>query len=142
MIKPKAPKDMMAEEFVNFAQERYESTPKNAGSDGMLSSVYMFELLREYLTLSAMNPFTPDQLSWMREEQKSGFEYAWCDKKGYVWCSAAQPSVGVIETGGWECAGCHGVGLGSFLQRILSADDPAPLCFADFAPLNNESTVS
>lgn len=136
MIKQKAPKDMMATEFVDELDRRVGKHPFRDCAAFQLSQ------LREMLNESDPTPFTPDQLAWMREEQRSGFLFAWCDKQGYIWCSVAEPSAGVIETGGWECAGVHGVGLGSFLRRILSADDSAPLCFADFAPIDNESTVS
>lgn len=130
MIMKKAPKDMNAVEFVDYLI-----------NGGVLTSIpdddsfIKLAIIKDALNKPAPNPFTPDQLAWMREEQKSGFEYAWCDKKGYVWCSAALPSTGIIETGGWECAGCHGVGMGSFLRRMLSSDDSEPLRFADYAPL-------
>ena len=140
MIKPKAPKDMMAEEFINFAQERYESTPKNAGSDGMLSSVYMFELLREYLTLSAMNPCTPDELAWMRVEQKDGWNYAAMDWNKSVYLYIKKPK---RHGDNWQAEKCgeHKLMDNRFLSNCLNRGDQEPLCFADYAPLNNESAV-
>ena len=126
----KAPKDMNAPEFVAMIDDGGKPTTLSDSE-----RLYTLSFLKAKLAEPAPNPFTEDQLAWMREEQRTGFMFAWSDAKGYIWCSAATPSEKVVETGGWECAGCHGAGMGSFLRGLLSPDDPEPLCFADYAPL-------
>ncbi|NCC85301.1 MAG: hypothetical protein EOM03_14410 [Clostridia bacterium] len=135
MNKPIAPKDMTVEAFIDLVEKRNHSIkPMNMNA--------WINTLRMIAEEPAPNPFTADQLAWMRQEQKSGFLFAWSDAKGYIWCSVAKPSEKVIETGGWECAGCHGAGMGTFLRWHLHPDDPEPLCFADYAPLEGAAEAA
>lgn len=129
MIKPKAPKDMTATEFVALFESRY---PGN--------EIYR-SVLKKILAEPAPNPFTPDQIAWMRvEQQDNGIMYAAMNEAGIVSFFRDCP---IENTGHGERF--FGSKFGSvkrsstcFLVKVLSVDDPEPLCFADFAPLTYE----
>lgn len=92
MIKPKAPKDMTATEFVDFAKDRYDATLKTLQSNQFMTADFFFGLLKEYASIPAPNPFTPDQIAWMREMQKAEYHYAAKDENLKVYCYEKKPS--------------------------------------------------
>ena len=126
MIKPKAPKDMTAVEFVD-------------GFIAMMNdleiTIYEAENLRDYLSMPAPNPFTPDQLAWMREEQRDGYLYAATDWNKRVFLYRQRPTK---HGDNWEANGGHEPTTVSFLMDVVKRDDPEPLCFADYAPLEEK----
>jgi len=126
MNKPKAPKDMTGLELINELIARFGNV------SGLEQCTYSVEQLREIAEEPAPNPFTEDQLAWMREEQRAGLRYAAMDENGNVYMYAACPRKRENEWwynsyAGWQCR--------NFLQSVLSWEDDKPLCFADYAPL-------
>ena len=94
---------------------------------------YTLRWIKNKLNEPAPNPFTPDQLAWMREEQRAGYNYAAKDCNGYVYIHTSFPkrldytwdSISNKKTSAQRM----------FLSNVLSWNDPEPLCFADYAPL-------
>jgi len=98
-----------------------------------LAGDFILRKVEEMLNEPAPNPFTPDQLAWMREEQRAGFGYAAMDENRTVKCFPSYPEKRDrywITSSSEHCAPLFG-----FLSEVLSWDDPEPLCFADYAPL-------
>lgn len=135
MIKQKAPKDMKATEFVAHLELIASREMLSKGTEGWAITL---QGLRKELSEPAPNPFTDDQLAWMREEQRNGYNYAAIDfdrevrlfeKKPMKDCTHWNKIVG-------SCSKSNG--KGSSLSKILSVDDPEPLCFADYAPLEEK----
>lgn len=122
----KAPKDMSAPEFVALFESRFPGNEIYRG------------ILKKMLDEPAPNPFTPDQLAWMREMQRSGFTHAGMDSDGHVFSYRAKPKKNTIT---WDTEdpvrGMMETYL-KFLNEQLSWDDPEPLCFADYAPLEEK----
>ena len=135
MIKPKAPKDMTATEFVAHLEivASREMLAKNL--EGWAITL---QGLRKELLEPAPNPFTPDQLAWMREEQRNGYRYAAKDLDGNCYLFTHKP---IKEDHCWELEKQdhrYSDRRDGFLEKILSFDDPEPLCFADYAPLEEK----
>ena len=130
MIKQKAPKNMTAPEFVTYICETQTILPD-----------YWKQSLQMMLKEPAPNSFTPDQLAVMRELQRNGFNYAAQDdgEDTYVYCKMPTKE---LPTLGWDTDDGYENCIFSFLVEVLSWQDATPLCFADFAPLDDESTVS
>ena len=128
VIGQKAPKDMTAVEFVAMIEESGKS-PLVSEND----KFYTLGWIKNKLNEPAPNPFTPDQLAWMREEQRAGYNYAAKDCNGYVYIHTSFPqrldytwdSISNKKTSAQRM----------FLSNVLSWNDPEPLCFADYAPL-------
>lgn len=135
MIRQKAPKDMTATEFVGHLElvASREMLAKNL--EGWAITL---QGLRKELSEPAPNPFTPDQLAWMREEQRNGYRYAARDRDGNCYLFTQKP---IKEDHCWELEKQdhrYSDRRDGFLEKILSFDDPEPLCFADYAPLEEK----
>ena len=132
MISKKAPKDMTATEFVEYFKEK-----KQVPSYGCnIKETYDFMV--KMLSEPAPNPFTPDQLAWMREEQRNGYRYAASDRDRNCYLFTHKP---IKEDHCWELEKQdyhYSDRRDGFLEKILSFDDPEPLCFADYAPLEEK----
>ena len=129
----KAPKDMTAVEFVEYliARKKDEKVLD-------VNVYYTLEFLKGRLNEPALNPFTPDQLAWMREEQRNGYRYAARDRDGNCYLFTQKP---IKEDRCWELEKQdhrYSDRRDGFLEKILSFDDPEPLCFADYAPLEEK----
>lgn len=124
MNKPKAPKDMTAPEFVEYLEKTRPSMP-------------MAErfVLRTALDEPAPSPFTPDQLAWMRIEQLDGFAYAAMDFDREVRLFGAKPENDGTHWNGQREYSEKSIGIYSWIGVFMTPDDPEPLCFADYAPL-------
>ena len=140
MIKPKAPKDMTATEFVEHLElvASREMLAKN--TEGWAITL---QGIRRELSEPAPNPFTPDQLAWMREEQRNGFNYAGMNCAGITFGEAVElyekkPMKDCTHWNKISGSNSKSSGNGSWLERFLSIDDPEPLCFADYAPLGGK----
>ena len=127
MIKQKAPKDMTATEFVEgfiaFMNKRD-------------TTIYDEENLRDYLSMPAPNPFTPDQLATMREYQRSGMNYVannsgvallFYKTKPYLEDNVWRPSEKFVMSKKPSL---------SFLGTSLGYNEV--ICFADYAPLEEK----
>lgn len=128
MIKQKAPKDMTATEFVGHLElvASREMLAKNL--EGWAITL---QGLRKELSEPAPNPFTDDQLAWMREMQRMGFNYATQEgSQGFCYIYERNPKT--------DLGYFSRVGRLSFLSKCLVADDPEPMCFADYAPLEEK----
>lgn len=131
MIKQKAPKDMTVTEFVNLVERRY-AVGTGCNMDAWINT------LRMIAEEPAPNPFTPDQLAWMREEQRNGYQYAAKDLDGNCYLFTHMP---IKEGHNWECEKQdhhYSDRRDGFLEKVLSFYDPEPLCFADYAPLEEK----
>ena len=147
MNKPKAPKDMtMAELLEQYKHdhncacckfdkycERTEAPIIKSGEsipDCCLGRVWFEERIKE----PAPNPFTPDQIAWMREMQRSGYHYAAMDHTGITHVFGERP----IQMSDYCWRNTDSIQVfqaPKFIHGVLCVDDPEPLCFADFAPL-------
>lgn len=131
MIKQKAPKDMTVTEFIGLVEKRY-LTGNGCNMDHWINT------LRMIAEEPAPNPFTPDQLAWMREAQRSRYCFVAMDTGGNVWCYATKPFKSFDS---WEEKEPDRFPIDitqfMFFDKILSWDDPEPLCFADYAPLED-----
>ena len=134
MIKQKAPKDMTVKEFVDLVGKRY-MVGNGCNMDAWINT------LRMIAEEPAKNPFTTDQLAVMRELQRNGLNYAAQDdgESTYLYCKMPTKDYGA---GSWDTDENYENCPFVFLVEVLSWADPEPLCFADFAPIDNESTVS
>ena len=134
MIKQKAPKDMTVDEFIDLVERRY-------GTKEPTNMSVWINTLRMIADEPAPNPFTPDQIAWMRETQRSGSFYAAMDRDGSVCLYEKKPEKHCTE---WlSCGEKNGStaainGGFTFLSKHLSWDDPEPLCFADYAPITGD----
>ncbi len=134
MIKQKAPKDMTAVEFVEYliARKKDEKVLD-------VNVYYTLEFLKGRLNEPAQNPFTPDQLAWMRETQRSGYCFVAMDTGGNIWCYATKPFKSFDS---WEEKEPDRFPIEitqfMFFDKFLSWDDPEPICFADYAPLEEK----
>ena len=135
MIKQKAPKDMTATEFVEHLElvASREMLAKN--TEGWAITL---QGIRRELSEPAPNPFTPDQLAWMREEQRNGYNYAAIDFDGEVRLFEKKPMKDCTHWNKITGSNSKSNGKGSWLSNLLTVDDPEPLCFADFAPLEEK----
>ena len=128
MLKQKAPKDMTVEEFIDLVERRY-------GTKEPTNMSVWINTLRMIADEPAPNPFAPDQLAWMREEQRNGYRYAASDRDRNCYLFTHKP---IKEDHCWELEKQdhhYSDRRDGFLESILSFDDPEPLCFADYAPL-------
>lgn len=132
MNKPIAPKDRTPAEFVAEFEKRH-GAPYDCAMTAIINT------MKEMLVEPAPNPFTPDQLAWMREEQRHGFKYAATDADGVTRLFSSVCGRD-NESGTWE-GDFHCKTHADFLIRILCWDDPEPLCFADYAPLEGAADV-
>ena len=128
MLKQKAPKDMTVEEFIDLVERRY-------GTKEPTNMSVWINTLRMIADEPAPNPFTPDQIAWMREEQRSGYNYAAIDFDGEVRLFEKKPMKDCTHWNKITGSNSKSNGKGSALSKVLSVDDPKPLCFADYAPL-------
>lgn len=148
MNKPKAPKDMTVTEFVDLVERRY-ATGTGCNMDAWI------DMLRKIAEEPAPNPFTPDQIAWMREEQRNGMKYAAKDSDGIisVYTSKPQKVLDAFDEYGeeprpcWDLTGAQYYENGDmaedvthvkFLFDALKWEDEEPFCFADYAPLEGE----
>ena len=135
MIKQKAPKEMTAEEFVAHLEiiASREMLAKN--TEGWAITL---QGLRKELSEPAPNPFTPDQLAWMREEQRNGYKYAAKDLDGNCYLFTHKP---IKEDHCWEIETQdhhYSDRRDGFLEKILSFYDSEPLLLSDYAPLEEK----
>lgn len=131
MINQKAPRDMTAPEFVAHLKEIALKECKGNIGNGWAITISGLEA---ELVEPAPNPFTEDQLAWMRVEQRNGYHYATIDRDGAIWNWEEKPERKDLV---WRPNrnGLKRYAHMRFLQRVLSWGDPEPLCFADYAPL-------
>ena len=128
----KAPKDMTATEFVEYFKEK-----KQVPSYGCnIKETYDFMV--KMLSEPAPNPFTPDQVAWMRIMQEMKFFYAVAGSDGSI-CLTEQKPVR-DNNKNWLVSASYYTWFrkGIFLENYISFDDPEPLCFADYAPLEEK----
>ena len=139
MLKQKAPKDMTAVEFVAHLEiiASREMLAKNL--EGWAITL---QGLRKELSEPAPNPFTPDQLAWMRVEQiYRKINYAACENNGTIVFFEDKPNKSMVAEGRWASRLGYREVVASqyaFLADVLSPDDTEPLCFADYAPLEEK----
>ena len=135
MLKQKAPKDMTAVEFVAHLEiiASREMLAKNL--EGWAITL---QGLRKELSEPAPNPFTPDQLAWMRIKQGEGYRYAAMDFDNEVRLFGEKPDNDGTHWNGQSGYIEQSIGLWSWMRDYLSTDDPEPLCFADYAPLEEK----
>ena len=133
MISKKAPKDMTAVEFVEYliARKKDEKVLD-------VNVYYTLEFLKGRLNEPAQNPFTPDQVAWMRIMQEMKFFYAVAGSDGSI-CLTEQKPVR-DNNKNWLVSASYYTWFrkGIFLENYISFDDPEPLCFADYAPLEEK----
>ena len=133
MIKQKAPKDMTVSEFIDLVAKRY-LVGNGCNMDHWINT------LRMIADEPAPNPFTPDQLAWMREAQRIGYCFAAMDAGGNIWCYATKPFKSFDS---WEEKEPDRFPIDitqlMFFDKFLSWDDPEPLCLADYAPLEEKT---
>ena len=131
MNKPKAPRDMSVEAFIDLVEKRYHAEePTNMNA--------WINTLRMIAEEPAQNPFTPDQLATMRELQRNGFGYAAKDPCDTVFAYENEPEQD--EDGYWtaEKTGGNCIKLPfEFLAEALDSEDKKSFCFADYAPLDS-----
>lgn len=133
MINKKAPKDMTAVEFVEYLVSRKEDEKVLD-----VNVYYTLEFLKGRLNEPAPNPFTPDQLAWMRIKQGEGYQYAAMDFDNEVRLFGEKPDNDGTHWNGQSGYIEQSIGLWSWMRDYLSTDDPEPLCFADYAPLEEK----
>lgn len=127
MIKQKAPRDMTFPEGIAELKKRY------------IGHTFSWEEIDAILAEPAPNPFTPDQLAVMREFQRDGLNYAARDKNGFAHVFYDKPCKTSTH---WDSERDYFEEVVNFISEAASWEDAEPLCFADYAPLNNEITVS
>ena len=140
MIKQKAPKDMTAPEFETYIEENRQEIDNhinnklcNKGVVDIIDGI--FEFMRYSLRKPAPNPFTPDQLAVMREFQRDEYLYCARDNNGFAHIFREKPS----KCGWcWESGRDFDVVSYDFLMNATNFNDPEPLCFADYAPLEEK----
>ena len=132
MIKQKAPKDMTAVEFVAMIEESGKS-PLVSEND----KFYTLRWIKNKLNEPAPNPFTPDQLAWLRIEQLDGFAYAAMDFDREVRLFGAKPENDGTHWNGQREYSEKSIGIYSWIGVFMTPNDPEPLCFADYAPLDS-----
>ena len=135
MIKQKAPKDMTISELLELID-----SGRTAGLGSLVS--HWSGTLRIISRIPAPNPFTEDQIAVMRELQRNGMNYAAKDLCGEYWGFNQKPTK---LTNGWSDGGAEDndwfptdITHLRFICDVLSWDDPEPLCFADYAPLEEK----
>ena len=128
MLKQKAPKDMTVEEFIDLVERRY-------GTKEPTNMSVWINTLRMIADEPAPNPFAPDQLAWMRIKQGEGYRYAAMDFDNEVRLFGEKPDNDGTHWNGQSGYIEQSIGLWSWMRDYLSTDDPEPLCFADYAPL-------
>ena len=138
MIK-KAPKDMTAPEYEAHIESVLNTLDKfvtKNDPDRELVKAFI-QLMRDELAKPAPNPFTVDQIGAMRECQRCGYGFAAMNYDRWVELHEERPE---RRNGKWESSGDYFfVPVTSFWNKVISPDDPEPLCFADYAPLEGES---
>ena len=131
MINPKSPKDLTVSEFINLVEKRYHTAePTNMNA--------WINTLRMIANEPAPDPFTLDQLAVFRELQRDGYLYAAKDWNGLMYVYRERPS---RHGDNWEANGGHLRIEFDFIDAIISHDDSEPLCFSDYAPINNEINI-
>ena len=138
MIKQKAPKDMTAVEFVAHLEMIASKEMLAKNLEGWSITL---QGLRKELSEPAPNPFTPDQLAWMREEQRSGYKYAAIDFDGEVRFFDQRPMRDCTHWNKVTGSESKTVIRIPWLAGLLSVNDEEPLCFADYAPLEGADHV-
>lgn len=151
MIKQKAPKDMTTAELLDEykKEHRCEACKLDEFCAGKAPVIFNNgEFIphckegRIWLECKmkepAPNPFTPDQLAWMREMQRGGVNYATTTHSPTVDFFKDKPDRG---SGYWATKiGRDFSSRSTFLSSVLLPEDSEPLCFADYAPLEGEPT--
>ena len=136
MIKQVAQKDMTVNEFIDLVAKRY-LVGNGCNMDAWINT------LRLIAEEPAPNPFTDDQLAWMREEQRNGYNYAGFNCAGITFGEEVRlyekkPMKDCTHWNQISGSNSKSAGKGSWLEKFLSASDPEPLCFADYAPLEEK----
>ena len=131
MIKQKAPKNMTVDEFIDLVEKRY-------GTKEPTNTSIWINTLRMIAGEPAPNPFKPDQLAWMRIMQEMKFFYAVAGSDGSI-CLTEQKPVR-DNNKNWLVSASYYTWFrkGIFLENYISFDDPEPLCFAEYAPLEEK----
>ena len=82
----------------------------------------------------APNPFTPDQIAWMRVEQQDAYFYAAMDYDGEIHLFGEEPEEDGTHWNRTDNYSGQSLGLYSWLKDFLTPGGSF-LCFADYAPL-------
>ena len=127
MIKQKAPKDMTVEEFIDLVERRY-------GTKEPTNMSVWINTLRMIADEPAPNPFTPDQIAWMRVEQQDAYFYAAMDYDGEIHLFGEEPEEDGTHWNRTDNYSGQSLGLYSWLKDFLTPGGSF-LCFADYAPL-------
>ena len=142
MINKKAPKDMTAVEFVEYLVSRKEDEKVLD-----VNVYYTLEFLKGRLNEPAPNPFTENQIAVMLEYQKDGYKYAAKSSSGVVCVFKDKPCRVLLHAnpvtretfGSWVTRESpFEVTSFEFLKKVTNWSDPEPLCFADYAPLEDK----
>jgi hypothetical protein len=126
----KAPKEMSAVEFVDYLING-NVLPSIPDDDAFIR----VGIIKDVLKRPAPNPFTKDQIAWMREEQRNGYKYAAKDMDGNCYLFTHKP---IKESHCWEIENQdhhYSDRRDGFLERVISFYDTEPLCLAEYAPL-------
>lgn len=147
MNKPKAPKDMSLGELLEeYKAERkcalckydqYCTTkePLILGRTETIPSCMSGRIWMERkMNEPAPNPFTPDQIAWMRVEQQDAYFYAAMDYDGEIHLFGEEPEEDGTHWNRTDNYSGQSLGLYSWLKDFLTPGGPF-LCFADYAPL-------
>lgn len=89
--------------------------------------------IEKLINSPVLNPFTDDQLAWMREMQRQKLNFACANIGGGIYLSEFKPNVDEsgIVAGEWFF---YLQPPKTFLREFIHSGDE-PLCFADYAPL-------
>lgn len=130
MKKPIAPKDMTFKEGIAEFRKRYEK------KEFSLPIEFFLRKMEEMLVEPAPNPFTHDQLAYLRERQRSGLNYAAKDGNGVAYEYQKRPCKSATGRT-WSSYEGETVRMRDkeFLVDFLSCSDEEPFCYADYAPL-------
>ena len=132
MIKQRAPKDTAISELLELID-----SGRTAGLGSLVSR--WAETLRIISRIPAPNPFTDNQIAWFGVMRECGMEYAAMDVFNFVTVYEKKP---VKQGASWlfNDGGVLVMPKSSFLNKVLTSDDPEPLCFADYAPLEEKDS--
>ena len=146
MIKQKAPKDMTGAELIAPIKSLLLSYV-DAGVYHLADMENIGEAIEERINEPAPNPFTENQIAVMLEYQKDGYKYAAKSSSGVVCVFKDKPCRVLLHAnpvtretfGSWVTRESpFEVTSFEFLKKVTNWSDPEPLCFADYAPLEDK----
>ena len=133
MIKTKAPKDMTGTELIDPIKSLLLEFV-DSGVYKLVDMENIGEAIEEFINQPEPNPFTPDQLAWMRVEQQDAYFYAAMDYDGEIHLFGEEPEEDGTHWNRTDNYSGQSLGLYSWLKDFLTPGGSF-LCFADYAPL-------